>query len=52
MYKRQKWELSDMIKYAVDFSGPIAVRYPRGEAFDELKEYRAPLEYGLSLIHI
>ena len=26
-----------MIKYAVDFSGPIAVRYPRGEAFDELK---------------
>ena len=43
---KNKWELSDMIKYAVDFSGPIAVRYPRGEAFDELKEYRAPLEYG------
>ena len=43
---KNKWELSDMIKYAVDFSRPIAVRYPRGEAFDELKEYRAPLEYG------
>lgn len=43
---KNKWELSDMIKYAVDFSGPIAVRYPRGEAFDELKEYRAPLEDG------
>lgn len=43
---KNKWELSDMIKYAVGFSGPIAVRYPRGEAFDELKEYRAPLGYG------
>ena len=34
---KNKWELSDMIKYAVDFSGPIAVRYPRGEAYDGLK---------------
>ena len=24
------WELSDMIKFAVDYDGPIAVRYPRG----------------------
>ena len=22
------WELSDMIKFAVDYDGPIAVRYP------------------------
>ena len=27
---KNKWELSDMLKYAVDFSGPIAIRYPRG----------------------
>ena len=32
MAPKNKWELSDMIKYAVDLSGPIAVRYPRGEA--------------------
>ena len=32
------WELSDMIKFAVDYDGPIAVRYPRGEAYAGLKE--------------
>ncbi len=45
---KNKWELSDMIKYAIDFDAPIAVRYPRGEAYEELKEYRAPIEYGKS----
>ena len=30
-----------MIKYAVNFGTPVAVRYPRGEAYDGLKEYRA-----------
>ena len=28
MAPKNKWELSDMIKYAVDFSAPIAIRYP------------------------
>ena len=37
------WELSDMIKFAVDYDGPIAVRYPRGEAYTGLKEFRAPI---------
>ena len=46
MAPKNKWELSDMIKYAVAFQSPIAVRYPRGEAYDELREYRAPIEYG------
>lgn len=45
---KNKWELSDMIKYAIDFPGPIAIRYPRGEAYDELKELRAPIVYGKS----
>ncbi len=43
---KNKWELSDMIKFAVDFGAPIAVRYPRGEAYAGLKEYRAPIRYG------
>lgn len=43
---KNKWELSDMIKFAVDFDGPIAVRYPRGEAYDELQEQRAPIVLG------
>lgn len=45
---KNKWELSDMIKFAVDFPGPAAVRYPRGEAYDGLKEYRDPIVYGKS----
>ena len=43
---KNKWELSDMIKFSVDFDGPIAVRYPRGEAYDELQEQRAPIVLG------
>ena len=46
MAPKNKWELSDMMKYAVDFGSPIAVRYPRGEAYDGLKEFRLPIEYG------
>lgn len=46
------WELSDMIKFAVDYDGPIAVRYPRGEAYTGLKEFRAPICLGKSeVIH-
>lgn len=46
MAPKNKWELSDMMKFAVDFEAPIALRYPRGEAYDGLKEYRAPIVYG------
>lgn len=46
------WELSDMIKFAVDYDGPIAVRYPRGEAYTGLKEFRVPICLGKSeVIH-
>lgn len=48
MAPKNKWELSDMVKYAVDFEAPIAIRYPRGEAYDGLEEYRAPIAYGKS----
>lgn len=48
MAPKNKWELSDMIKFAVAFEAPIAIRYPRGEAFDGLKDNRAPIVYGKS----
>ena len=35
-----------MLKFAVKFGHPIAVRYPRGVAYDGLKEYRAPIVLG------
>lgn len=43
---KNKWELSDMLKFAVGLSAPIAIRYPRGTAYAGLKEYRAPIELG------
>ena len=48
MAPKNKWELSDMLKFAVDYEGPIAIRYPRGEAYDGLQDFRAPLVYGRS----
>ena len=47
---KNKWELSDMIKFAINFEHPIAVRYPRGEAYAGLKEYREKIIYGKSEI--
>ncbi|QFJ56261.1 1-deoxy-D-xylulose-5-phosphate synthase [Pseudobutyrivibrio xylanivorans] len=47
MAPKNKWELSDMMKFAVgEFNGPIAIRYPRGEAYCGLKEHRAPIQLG------
>ncbi len=43
---KNKWELSDMMKFAVGLGRPIAVRYPRGTAYAGLKEHRAPIELG------
>ena len=37
-----------MMKYAVAFPGPIAIRYPRGLAYDGLEEYREQIAYGKS----
>ncbi len=45
---KNKWELSDMLKFAVSYDGPIAVRYPRGTAYAGLQEHRAPIELGKS----
>lgn len=45
---KNKWELSDMLKFALKLQAPIAVRYPRGEAYDGLEEYREGIQYGKS----
>ncbi len=47
MAPKNKWELSDMLKFAINFQGPIALRYPRGEAFDGLREHREPIILGM-----
>ena len=48
MAPKNKWELSDMMKYAIKSGAPAAIRYPRGNAYTGLEEYRAPVEYGRS----
>ena len=48
MAPKNKWELSDMMKFAVAYDGPIALRYPRGTAYDGLKEIRQPIELAKS----
>ena len=49
---KNKWELADMLRFAVKHDGPIAVRYPRGTAYDGLQEYREPIVLGKSeVIH-
>ena len=45
---KNKWELSDMMKFAVALGKPVAVRYPRGAAYTGLEEHRAPIELGKS----
>ena len=35
-----------MLKFAIKFGGPIALRYPRGEAYDGLKDFRDPIVFG------
>lgn len=46
MAPKNKWELSDMLKFAIRQKSPVAIRYPRGEAYTGLEDYRAPIEIG------
>lgn len=48
MSPKNKWELADMLRFALSYQGPIALRYPRGEAYDGYSEFRAPVAYGKS----
>lgn len=48
MAPKNKWELSDMLNFAIKYDAPIAVRYPRGDAYEGLEEYHEPIELGKS----
>ncbi len=48
MAPKNKWELSDMMKFAITMDSPVAVRYPRAAAYCGLEEFRAEIEYGRS----
>ncbi len=46
MAPKNLWELQDMLDFAVTYDRPLAIRYPRGQAYRGLREFRAPVEYG------
>lgn len=50
MAPKNKWELSDMMKFALTLEGPAAIRYPRGTAYDGLEDNRTPVRIGKSEI--
>mgnify|MGYP000216035038 FL=1 len=45
---KNKYELYDMLYFAYQYHGPIAIRYPRGSAYEGFKNMRLPIEYGKS----
>lgn len=48
MAPKNDWELSKMLEFAVYTAGPCAIRYPRGNAYQGLEEFQAPIQYGRS----
>ncbi|HJC90310.1 MAG TPA: 1-deoxy-D-xylulose-5-phosphate synthase [Candidatus Mediterraneibacter excrementigallinarum] len=48
MSPKNRWEMADMVRFAVDFPYPVALRYPRGAAYEGMRQFRAPIEYGKS----
>lgn len=52
MAPKNKPELEEMLKFALSYDGPVAIRFPKGEAYQGLLEHQAPVIYGKSeLIH-
>lgn len=45
---KNRYEFVSMMDYAVEYDGPIAIRYPRGKACKCRYEHNAPIEYGKS----
>lgn len=40
------WELERDLQFAMTYDRPIAIRYPRGQAYRGLEEFDSPIEYG------
>lgn len=47
---KNKWELEDMLAFAVELKKPVAIRYPRGTASEEFERNREKIVYGKSEI--
>lgn len=45
---KNDWEMAAMLEYAVEMDGPVAIRYPRGNVYQGLQEFKEPIAYGKS----
>ena len=45
---KNAWELKEAFRYALSQDGPVAIRYPRGSAWDGLPECQEPFALGKS----
>ena len=41
-------EMPEMMKFALSYDGPVAMKYPRGSVYDGLSEFNVPVELGKS----
>ena len=48
MAPKNRYEMADMMQFSLTQDGPTAMKYPRGNAWDGLSEYRAPIVSGKS----
>ena len=45
---KNRLEFAKMMEWAVEHDGPVAIRYPRGNVYEGLEEYRQPVVCGRS----
>ena len=45
---KNRTELADMMEFAIKHDGPVAIRYPRGNVYEGLSDFREPILYGKS----
>ncbi len=50
MAPKNKNEFINMLDFAVNYNGPVAIRYPRGKAYKGLSDFNKDIEYGKSEI--
>lgn len=48
MAPKNAQEMPEMMKFALSYDGPAAMKYPRGSVYDGLAEYNDPIELGKS----
>lgn len=45
---KNRYELEEAMDFALEWQGPIAIRYPRGTAYEGYQDIQTPMEYGKS----